>query len=153
VVSDWDRVLIAERNGCSERPPRAAGEEVTRSRQLSLPVAAHAPRLARRATSEALLAWGIVHVQETAALLVSELVTNAVRHTRTGSPIMVLRLEAALTTLRIEVQDADPRLPQPRRSAGMDESGFGFVLVEALACKWGLRDTPAGKAIWAEVDT
>jgi hypothetical protein len=44
-------------------------------------------------------------------------------------------------------------LPQPRRPARLDESGFGFVLIEALARKWGLRDTAAGKAIWAELDT
>jgi hypothetical protein len=80
-------------------------------------------------------------------------VTNAVLHTRTGSRTMVLRLAAAQTALRIEVEDADPRWPQPRRPAGLDESGFGFVLIEALARKWGLRDTAAGKAIWAELDT
>lgn len=66
---------------------------------------------------------------------------------------MVLELEAARSTLRIEVEDADPRWPQPRRLAGLDESGFGFVLVEALARQWGLRDTAAGKAIWVELDT
>jgi serine/threonine-protein kinase RsbW len=126
---------------------------VTCSRQLSLPRGGRAARLARRATCEALLSWGIAHLQETAVLLVSELVTNAVLHTRTESRTMVLRLEAAQTVLRIEVEDADPRLPQPRRPARLDESGFGFVLIEALARKWGLRDTAAGKAIWAELDT
>ena len=149
----WDQVLIAEWNGGSESPPRAAGTEVTCSRQLSLPTGARAARLARRATCEALLSWGIAHLQETAVLLVSELVTNAVLHTRTESRTIVLRLEAAKTGLRIEVEDADPRWPQPRRPAGLDESGFGFVLIAALARKWGLRGTAAGKAIWAELDT
>jgi hypothetical protein len=36
--------------------------------------------------------------------------------------------------------------------AGLDESGFGFVLVEALAGKWGIRETATGKAVWAELD-
>jgi serine/threonine-protein kinase RsbW len=117
-----------------------------------LPAAAQAARLARRATCAALLSWGIAHLQEAAVLLVSELVTNAVQHTRTGSPTIVLRLEAGQTTLRIEVEDADPRWPQPRLPVGLDESGFGFVLVEALARKWGVRETAAGKAVWAELD-
>lgn len=91
-------------------------------------------------------------MQETAVLLVSELVTNAVLHARTCSPTIMLRLEVALTKLRIEVTDADPRWPQPRRPIGLDESGFGFVLVEALAREWGLRVTTAGKAVWAELD-
>jgi hypothetical protein len=34
----------------------------------------------------------------------------------------------------------------------LDESGFGFVIVDALADKWGVRETPAGKAVWAELD-
>lgn len=143
---------MAERNGVSESPPQAAGREVTGSRQLWLPVTARAAGEARRAACEALLSWGIAHLQETAALLVSELVTNVVQHTRTGSSLMVLRLEATQAILRIQVEDGDPRLPQPRRPASLDESGFGLVVVEALARRWGLRRTAAGKAVWAELD-
>ena len=153
MILGGEQVLIAEWDRGGESPPRAAGEEVTWSRQLSLPAAAQTARLARRATCAALLSWGIAHLQEAAVLLVSELVTNAVQHTRTGSPTVVLRLEAVKTTLRIEVEDADPRWPQPRLPVGLDESGFGFVLVEALARKWGVRETAAGKAVWAELDT
>lgn len=133
--------------------PRAAGGEATCSRRLLLPVAAEAAELARRAACEALVSWGIAYLQETAVLLVSELVTNVIQHTRTGSPMMVLRLEATQTTLRIQVEDGDPRLPQLRRPAGLDESGFGLVVVEGLARRWGLRSTAAGKAVWAELDT
>ena len=53
---------------------------------------------------------------------------------------------------RLEVQDADPRWPQPRTPAWFDASGFGFVLVDALASKWGVRETATGKAVWAELD-
>lgn len=144
--------LMAERNGGSESLPRSLAG-VSCSRQLLLPVAPPAARLARRATCEALLSWGIAHLQETAVLLVSELVTNAVRHARTDIPTMVLRLEAAQATLRIEVEDGDPRWPQPCQPTVRGESGFGFVLVEALARKWGIRDTAAGKAVWVELDT
>lgn len=153
VTHAWDQVVVAERNGGRESASRVAAQQVTCSRQLSLPAAAEAAGLARRATREAVLSWGIAHLQETAVLLVSELVTNAVNHTRTGTRTMVLRLEAAQSTLRIEVEDADPRWPQPRRPVGLDETGFGFVLIRALARKWGIRDTAAGKAIWAELAT
>ncbi len=75
-----------------------------------------------------------------------------VRHARTASGV-ILRFETAGNCLRIEVQDADPRWLQPRTPTGLDESGFGFVLVDTQADKWGVRGTPRGKTVWAELDT
>jgi anti-sigma regulatory factor (Ser/Thr protein kinase) len=117
-----------------------------------LAATAQAPGRARQATHEALAAWQVAHLEETAVLLVSELVTNAVRHARTGGTAVVLRLETAGSWLRIEVHDADPRMPQPRTPDPLDESGFGFVLLEALADRWGVREATIGKAVWAELD-
>ena len=117
---------------------------------MTLPAASHAVRLARHATRDALAVWRLADLEETAVLLVSELVTNAVRHARGGDAI-TLELQASRTWLRIEVTDTDPRWPQPRTPAGFDGSGFGFVLVGALAAKWGVRETAAGKAVWAEL--
>jgi hypothetical protein len=57
------------------------------------------------------------------------------------------------TWLLIEVHDADPRPPRPRRPAGLDDSGFGFVLMDAMAGEWGVHETATGKAVWAELDT
>jgi anti-sigma regulatory factor (Ser/Thr protein kinase) len=118
---------------------------------MTLPTADHAVRLARHATRDALVTWRLACLEENAVLLVSELVTNAVRHARGGDAIM-LELQAVGTWLRIEVTDADPRWPQPRTPAGFDGSGFGFVLVDALSGKWGVRETATGKAVWAELD-
>jgi len=118
---------------------------------MTLPTASRAVRLARQATRDALVTWRLAYLEETAVLLVSELVTNAVRHARGSDPI-TLELQAAGTWLRIEVQDADPRWPRPRTPAEFDGSGFGFVLVDALAGKWGVRETATGKAVWAELD-
>jgi len=65
---------------------------------------------------------------------------------------VTLVLQAAGTWLRIEVADADPRWPRPRTPVEFDGSGFGLVLVDALAGKWGVRETATGKAVWAELD-
>ncbi len=119
--------------------------------QMTLPTADRAVWMARHATRDALATWRLAYLEETAVLLVSELVTNAVRHARGGDEVTLL-LQAAGTWLRIEVTDADPRWPRPRTPAEFDGSGFGLVLVDALAGKWGVRETATGKAVWAELD-
>ena len=119
---------------------------------MTLPAIDHSVWLARQATRAVLTAWRLAHVEESAVLLVSELVTNAVRHAR-GTDLIAVDLQAAPTWLRIEIQDTDRHWPQPRIPDGFDESGFGFILVEALASNWGVRETAAGKAVWAELDT
>ena len=115
--------------------------------------AADAPGLARQATREVLTAWQVGHLEETAVLFVSELVTNAVRHAGTAGSKLVLRLGAAGTSLRIEVHDDGPQWPQPSIPSGLGESGFGLIIVDALASTWGVSKTPTGKAVWAELDT
>ena len=98
------------------------------------------------------MSWHLTHLTDTAILLISELVTNAVLHARTNGLGLSLQLEVHGTWLRIEVHDADLSGPQPRTPAGLEESGLGLVLVDALADSWGVRETPAGKAVWAELD-
>lgn len=120
--------------------------------RVTLPNGDGAVRLARQTTRDVLARWRLAHVEETAVLLVSELVTNAVRHAHDTHAI-ALDLEFGETWLRIEVQDADPHWPHRRILRSLDESGFGLVLVDALADKWGVRDTATGKAVWAELDT
>ena len=120
---------------------------------MTLLAAADAPGLARQATREVLTAWHVGHLEETAVLFVSELVTNAVQHAGAGGSKLVLRLEAAGTSLRIEVHDDDRHWPQPSIPSGLGESGFGLIIVDALANAWGVSETATGKAVWAELDT
>jgi serine/threonine-protein kinase RsbW len=125
---------------------------VARQITLTLPAAGRAPWVARQVTRETLAAWRIAHLEETAVLLISELVTNAVRHARPGRLAMALSLEAGGAWLRIEVHDADPHEPRQHAPGSFDESGFGLLLIEALSGKWGVRQMVTGKAVWAELD-
>jgi serine/threonine-protein kinase RsbW len=151
---DWGGQVTAACVGESTGPHTWpwAGKS-SRTRQLTLAATARAVGLARRATHEALASWQMASIEDTAALLVSELVTNTVRHARTGGSALELRLESAGAWLRIEVHDADPNWPAPRTPDRLDGSGFGFVLIEALADKWGVRKATIGKAVWVELDT
>ena len=133
-------------------PACPSGAHSSRQLCMTLPAVSHSVRLSRHATRAALIAWQLAHVDEVAALLVSELVTNAVRHAK-GIDVVTVNLHAGRTWLRIEVQDTDRQWPQPRIPDRHDESGFGFILVDALASNWGVRETEAGKAVWAELDT
>ena len=129
-----------------------SGADSSRQLYMTLPAVSHSVRLSRYATRAVLTAWQLAHVDEAASLLVSELVTNAVRHAR-GIDVVTVNLHAGRTWLRIEVQDTDRHWPRPRIPGRLDESGFGFILVDALASNWGVRETETGKAVWAELDT
>jgi len=132
-------------------PARTATK--VRVRQVQLPAAGQAAALGRRFARETLSVWGIGHLEEDTVLVVSELVGNAVRHARLAGSALGLRLEADGGRLRIEVTDSDPCLPRPRVPDVDDESGYGFVLVDALSSRWGVRETPGGKAVWVELGT
>jgi len=117
-----------------------------------LPATGRAAGLARQAARDALAAWRVAHLEETAVLLVSELVGNVLRHARARTLAMAMYLDLEVASLLIEVHDTDGREPRPRTPGTLEESGFGFVLIEALAGKWGVRQTEIGKAVWVELD-
>jgi anti-sigma regulatory factor (Ser/Thr protein kinase) len=98
-----------------------------------------------------LAAWQLQDTQETAVLLLSELVMNAIQHARETETIVV-ELEAVKTCLRMEIASQDPRWLQPRTPDESGESGFDFLLLDALASKWGVRQTATGRAVWAELE-
>ncbi|MFE3770754.1 SpoIIE family protein phosphatase [Streptomyces sp. NPDC057579] len=100
----------------------------------------------RAAVTRQLAAWGLEEVSFAAELLLSELVTNAIRYGT--APIQVRLLYDR--TLTCEVSDASSTAPHLRRAATTDEGGRGLFLVAQLAQAWGTRYTANGKAIWAE---
>lgn len=103
---------------------------------------------ARAVVREQLHDWGLTKPAETAELLVSELVTNAVRHSH--SRPVELRLVRG-DTLLCEVDDDDHELPTLLSAGPGDEQGRGLRVVSTLAREWGASRTKAGKTVWFEL--
>ncbi|HEU5334299.1 MAG TPA: PAS domain S-box protein [Actinocrinis sp.] len=89
--------------------------------------------------------WGRGELIDTACLLVSEILTNAVRHS--CAPIG-LRLHQTEREVTVEITDDNTHLPQRRLATADDENGRGLMLVDALADNWGTRATSTGKTVW-----
>ncbi len=85
---------------------------------------------------------------DTAELLVSELVTNAVIH---GRSEVRLRVMVSEETVRVEVGDDNSRHPVALRSEESALDGRGMTIVEMLASAWGVQDGAFGKIVWFEV--
>ncbi len=94
-------------------------------------------------------AWGCGELADTACLLASEILTNAVRHAHT--PIG-LRLYRAAGDVTVEITDDNTHLPARRLADPDDENGRGLMLVESLASAWGARPTRTGKSVWFTLD-
>lgn len=104
---------------------------------------------ARRFVRERLAAWEAdSRYVDSAVLVASELVTNAVLHARTS---VTLRIELQGSTVRIEVLDENPRLPVLAPCPPEATSGRGLALVAILATAWGMEHHGDGKIIWAEI--
>ncbi|NUQ95479.1 MAG: ATP-binding protein [Streptomyces sp.] len=110
---------------------------------------------ARRELVAALTAWDLTELRDAAELVLSELVTNAVKHARDprGRLVETRIRRLADGRIRIEVHDANTNPPVLRASSATDEGGRGLVLVDALtAHQWGVSSrTGVGKAVWAIV--
>ncbi|GAA3117809.1 hypothetical protein GCM10020254_75860 [Streptomyces goshikiensis] len=100
----------------------------------------------RAAATRRLTDWGLEEQAFAAELMLSELVTNAVRY---GTEPIQVRLILD-RTLICEVSDGSSTAPHLRRAASTEEGGRGLFLVAQLAHAWGTRYTPHGKVIWAE---
>ncbi len=105
--------------------------------------AGQARRLARRALQR----WGLEELTDQVELLVSEVVTNAVRYAERPITLRLLRTDV----LRCEVGDDVPQLPRLRQARPSDEGGRGLYLVNRLARRWGATRLSTGKVVWFEL--
>src|SRR5450756_417208 len=104
-------------------------------------------RLARAAIREPLKRWGLEDLIPVTELLVSELVTNAVKYAN-GETMLRIILEP--DSLVCEVHDTAPALPRVLQVDKDAENGRGLHVVSQLAQRWGARRTPTGKVVWCE---
>ncbi|MEV7414233.1 SpoIIE family protein phosphatase [Streptomyces sp. NPDC089919] len=121
-------------------PPDAVGD-------WRLPREPRSVGRARELARTRLHAWGLEGLADTTELLVSELVTNALRY---GEGEIRLRLLLD-RTLVCEVWDGGLVQPRRRRARDTDEGGRGLQLVGLLSAGWGTRRTPRGKTVWFDL--
>ncbi|MFD1540877.1 ATP-binding protein [Nonomuraea guangzhouensis] len=125
--------------------------------EVVLPGATQSVAVARHCIAEMLATAGHQDA-ESARLIVSELITNALIHTASGLHGGVVTVEVVAIdaeVVRVEVtDDGADTVPRARESGGDDCHGRGLWLVEQIALKWGVRLLGAGqRAVWAEVFT
>ncbi|MFB7913609.1 ATP-binding protein [Streptomyces sp. NPDC056061] len=107
----------------------------------------------RRRTARLVAEWGYPELSGDAALLVSELATNALLHGAVPERLFRVRLALVPGVLRIEVSDAcgeHPHGPGERMGAG-DETGRGLLVVDRVADRWGAESRVVGKTVFAEL--
>jgi serine phosphatase RsbU (regulator of sigma subunit) len=134
---DDDAALLVART-CALPPDRIVSWDVPAEPAVVADIRARAGRQVG--------AWGLEELTFATELLVSELVTNAIRH---AQPPIQLRMILD-TALSCEVSDASVTAPHHRRADRYDEGGRGLMLVARLATRWGTRYTRTGKTIWAQ---
>ncbi|MEV8596342.1 SpoIIE family protein phosphatase [Streptomyces sp. NPDC052012] len=136
------------------RPSDDVALLVARTRRLDpsrvavwdVPLDATAVSRVRAEVSRRLDDWGLEESSFTAELILSELLTNAIRYG--AAPVRVRMLLGR--TLVLEVSDGSNTSPRLRRAAATDEGGRGLYLVSQFADRWGTRYAATGKVIWAE---
>ncbi|OEJ34426.1 SpoIIE family protein phosphatase [Streptomyces subrutilus] len=121
--------------------------DADRIAEWEVPGEAAAVSRVRNAGAAQLAAWGLEDVSFTTELILSELVTNAIRYG--SAPVRVRLLRDR--TLICEVSDGSSTSPHLRYAATTDEGGRGLFLVAQYADRWGVRYTDRGKVIWAEL--
>jgi serine phosphatase RsbU (regulator of sigma subunit) len=100
----------------------------------------------RKQVAIRLAGWGLDDAAFVTGLVVSELVTNAIRHAESPIQLRLIRDR----TLICEVSDGSSTAPHLRQARAFDEGGRGLLLVSQLTQRWGTRQTLRGKTIWAE---
>ncbi len=113
----------------------------------SLDLVAEEVGRARRLVQEQLVVWGLGEMAEVTSLLVSELVTNALRVAKNRVELQLTRVGKLL----VEVSDDDHNLPSLEPSEALDEDGRGLSLVSQLSARWGTSRKAVGKVVWFEL--
>jgi hypothetical protein len=116
--------------------------------QASFPPVPASAGEARRLASETLGQWGLGGLEETTLLLVTELISNGVRHAQT-----TLTLVLAFDGSRLYVGVSDHHHSPPVLAEGSLRAhhGWGLQLISALASDWGTRTSPDGKTVWFDL--
>ncbi len=121
------------------------GEQVSRT----LPADPEAPWAARRFVVETLSGWGLGCVVDDAELLVSEVVSNVVRHTGSAATTVRVTTGEDEDDLCISVTDEEPGATVELRDPGtVDLGGLGLRLVDSLSAEWGVQQSDAEKQVW-----
>ncbi|MEU9410325.1 ATP-binding protein [Streptomyces sp. NPDC048281] len=107
-------------------------------------------RLLRKAVVGQLGRWGLPAAADEAALLVTELATNVLKHVGEGVSATLI-LEWRGERLRVEVHDKSRTIPALRSAECDEECGRGLHLISACSLEWGAVLTAAGKAVWCEI--
>ncbi|MFR9675567.1 SpoIIE family protein phosphatase [Streptomyces sp. TR06-5] len=137
-------LVLLHREGSAVSPP---------GRRLHRHVAPRDPEslaAVRRMVHAAARSWGAADRADDVALVVDELVTNALLHAGGGALVTARPLGGDLPRLRIEVTDRSSTLPQVRHPGGSGLSGRGLLLVDRLSDTWDVESRGTGKAVWCE---
>ncbi|MFI8764169.1 PAS domain-containing protein [Streptomyces sp. NPDC053792] len=145
MADDVERLLAPDRVLLLARTRRLPTDELA---EWEVPHDLSAVATARAHVEERLKRWNHPADPFTVTLVVSELVTNALRY---GAAPVTLRLIADGPSLTCEVSDAGQAAPHLRHAKAVDEGGRGLLICASLADNWGVRYTDDGKTVWAEV--
>jgi anti-sigma regulatory factor (Ser/Thr protein kinase) len=124
---------------------------------MELPPVPMAVRTARKHAQACALEFGLSALADTIELVVSEIVTNAVRATSSlpdsslTAPVVRLFLASDLHCMLIQVWDASSQMPTRQNARPNDESGRGLMLVDCLSIEWGAYPEDNGKVVWVIV--
>ncbi|MEU6087843.1 ATP-binding protein [Streptomyces sp. NPDC047085] len=119
--------------------------------EWTFPAEPGAVRSARDAVRGQLQGWDLCSLADLAALLVSELVTNSLRHATGPIGVRLVRPARTGDALRVEVSDPLPDPPRERVARPEDENGRGLQLVAGSSRRWGTRPGETGKTVWFEL--
>jgi anti-sigma regulatory factor (Ser/Thr protein kinase) len=122
----------------------------TEVRTLALPPTARSAKEGRRFVVQVLTDWDCAGLIDAAALLASEVITNAVLHARTPLTVTVERTD--MDAVQVKVTDGSPHLPRRGKSTADATTGRGVGLLDDLASSWSVRPTAAGKTVAFTLD-